>query len=409
MLSIGTVAAAAEPAKQTAEVDLTQWPLRDIASVRDDPFGQLVKYGYRLFTDTANQIGPTVADPARRFAGNNLACGNCHLQAGSQPYAMPLVGVWGQFPQCRAREGAVDRLEDRINGCMERSMNGRALPLDSREIRAFSSYVRWLSTGIPDGAKLVGAGTLRIKEPARAADSGHGAQVFAQTCAPCHGIDGLGQRAATGAGYQFPPLWGPDSFNNGAGMSRLLTAAAYAMHNMPIGTTLNARVLIEEEAYDVAAYFVGQKRPEMANLDKDFFRGGRIRFIDPRSAESTQAVYGAQFEGAYRPTGRIADLTGVANGAFRTRVLRDYTGASDFRTRATVASFGSGAMLKQSFRHIFSIGLFSCSTSPTSSLMPDCRAASISRAISSCPTPRLCQSLRTATANSALRRSGSAE
>ena len=95
ILSTGTVAAAAEPAKQAVEIDLTQWPLRDIASVKDDPFGVLVKYGHRLFTETANQIGPTVADPARRFTGNNLACSNCHLRAGSQPYAMPLVGVWG--------------------------------------------------------------------------------------------------------------------------------------------------------------------------------------------------------------------------------------------------------------------------------------------------------------------------
>ena len=98
MLCAATLAAdAAETAKQTAEIDLTQWPLRDIASVRDDPFGVLVKYGYTLFSDTANQIGPKVADAASRFAGNNLACGNCHLQGGSQPYAMPLVGVWGQF------------------------------------------------------------------------------------------------------------------------------------------------------------------------------------------------------------------------------------------------------------------------------------------------------------------------
>jgi hypothetical protein len=82
MLCAGTLPAAAESAKQTAEIDLTQWPLGDIALVRADPFGVLVKYGYTLFTDTANQIGPTVADPARRFAGNNLACGNCHLQAG---------------------------------------------------------------------------------------------------------------------------------------------------------------------------------------------------------------------------------------------------------------------------------------------------------------------------------------
>jgi thiosulfate dehydrogenase len=119
---------------------------------------------------------------------------------------MPLMGVWGQFPQYRAREGAVDTLEDRINGCMERSMNGRALPLESREMRAFSAYMRWLSTGVPDGAKLKGAGTLKIKEPARAANLGRGAEIFSQICAGCHGAAGLGQRAQTGAGYQFPPL-----------------------------------------------------------------------------------------------------------------------------------------------------------------------------------------------------------
>jgi thiosulfate dehydrogenase len=254
----------------SSEIDLTQWTPPDIATVGDDPFGTLVKYGYALFTGTANEIGPTVSDATRRFAGNNLTCQNCHLQGGTQPYSMPLMGVWGQFPQYRAREGAVDTLQDRINGCMERSMNGRALPLESREMRALSAYMRWLSTGIPDGAKLVGAGTLRIKEPARAADLGHGAQVFTRICAACHGADGLGQRAQAGAGYQFPPLWGRDSYNNGAGMSRLLTAAAYAMHNMPIGTTFNAPVLADEDAYDVAAYITSQQRPEKANLDQDF-------------------------------------------------------------------------------------------------------------------------------------------
>ena len=257
-------------AAESINIDLTQWTPPDIATVADDPFGKLVKYGHALSTDTANEIGPAVSDPTRRFAGNNLTCQNCHLQAGSQSYAMPLTGVWGQFPQYRAREGAVDVLEDRINGCMERSMNGRALPLESREMRAFSSYMRWLSTGIPDGAKLAGAGTLRIKEPAHAADLGHGAQVFSQICAACHGSNGLGQRAQNGAGYQFPPLWGPDSYNNGAGMSRILTAAAYAMHNMPIGIAFNAPVLTDEDAYDVAAYIISQKRPEKPNLDKDF-------------------------------------------------------------------------------------------------------------------------------------------
>jgi thiosulfate dehydrogenase len=252
------------------EIDLSRWVPPDIATVADDRSGALVKYGYRLFTDTANEIGPTMADPTRRFAGNNLVCQNCHLRGGAQPYAMPLMGVAGQFPQYRAREGRVATLEDRIDGCLERSMNGRALPPRSREMQAFISYVRWLSSGIPDGAKLVGAGTLRIKEPARAADLAHGGRIFVQTCASCHGADGQGQRNPGGAAYQFPPLWGPDSFNNGAGMSRLLTAAAYAMHNMPLGITFDMPVLTDEEAYDVAGYLVSRERPDKANLDKDF-------------------------------------------------------------------------------------------------------------------------------------------
>src|SRR6516225_2922383 len=270
-LSIGLLLVGNQTCRgEQVSIDLTQWTPPDIGTVSEDPFGQLIRYGRNLFTDTANEIGPSVPDPAKRLAGNNLACQNCHLHAGTQPYAMPLTGVWGQFPQYRAREGMVDLLEERINGCMQRSVNGRALSFASREMRAFSSYMRWLSSGVPDGAKLIGAGTLQIKEPARAADPSRGAQIYAQVCAACHGANGLGQRAQKGLGYQFPPLGGPDSFNNGAGMGRLLTIAAYAMHNMPIGTTFNTPVLTDEDAYDVAAYIISMKRPVMADLDKDF-------------------------------------------------------------------------------------------------------------------------------------------
>jgi thiosulfate dehydrogenase len=86
-------------------VDLTTWKSSNIDSVGNDELGKLVRYGYALMIDTANQIGPTVADPAKRYSGNNLTCESCHLQAGTQPYAIPLVGVWGQFPQYRGREG----------------------------------------------------------------------------------------------------------------------------------------------------------------------------------------------------------------------------------------------------------------------------------------------------------------
>ena len=149
-------------------------------------------------------------------------------------------------------------------------MNGRALPLGSREMKAFLAFTKWASTGIPDGAKLTGAGAMNVKEPPRAADLAHGDEVYARTCATCHGQDGQGQRAESGSGYRFPPLWGPDSYNDGAGMARLLSAAAFIKHNMPFGTTYASPALSDEEAYDVAAFINSTERPQRANLEKDF-------------------------------------------------------------------------------------------------------------------------------------------
>src|ERR1700747_39392 len=73
-------------AADVPQVDLTAWTPPQIRTVGDDPFGKLVKYGYALMVDTANQIGPAAADPAKRYSGNNLTCQSCHLQAGTQPY-----------------------------------------------------------------------------------------------------------------------------------------------------------------------------------------------------------------------------------------------------------------------------------------------------------------------------------
>jgi thiosulfate dehydrogenase len=257
-------------ATDAPRVDLSAWTPPDIKTVGDDPFGKLVKRGYALLVDTANQMGPNVADSSKRFTGNNLNCQSCHLQGGTQPYAMPLVGLWGQFPQYRGREGDVILLEDRINGCMERSMNGHPLPRSSQEMTALLAYVRWLSNGVPVGTRPVGGGVLTFKEPARGADVNRGKQLFVQTCAACHESNGLGQRAATGLGYQFPPLRGPDSFNSGAGMAHLLTAAAFIRNNMPFGTTFAAPALSEEDAYDIAGYIVSADRPQAIDLAKDY-------------------------------------------------------------------------------------------------------------------------------------------
>jgi thiosulfate dehydrogenase len=284
-LLIGTAAALAA---QRAMFDLAEWPLPNPASIGGDPAGALVKYGRMLFADTANTIGPAVPDLTKRFAGNNLNCASCHLQGGTQPFAVPLIGVFGQFPRYRPREGAVITLEERIEGCMERSMNGRAPPRDGREMQAFIAYMRWLSTGIPVGATLVGAGVTGIEEPARAADKQRGADVYAESCAACHGADARGQKAESGAGYQFPPLAGEDSFNDGAGMNRLLTFAAFVKHNMPFGTTFDAPALSDADAYDVAAYVLAMPRPRKADLEKDY---------PIRSQKPPDAPYGPYADG----------------------------------------------------------------------------------------------------------------
>ncbi len=249
------------------------WQAPDITKLPDDKYGQIVRKGKALMEATYKHIGPEVKDVSKRYAGNNLACTSCHVDAGGRKFGNPWVGTFASFPQYRGREDAVSTTEERINGCMERSMNGRKLPLDSLEMKAMTSYLHFLSTGIPVGAKLDGGGTLKLKALARAADPAAGKLVYATTCVACHGANGEGLRrgkAGDADGYQFPPLWGADSYNNGAGMARVTLAAGFIKGNMPSGITHTTAVLTDEQAFDVAAYVNSQPRPVKANLDADF-------------------------------------------------------------------------------------------------------------------------------------------
>ena len=152
-------------------------------------------------------------------------------------------------------------------------MDGRKLPLESPEMKAMMTYLHFLSTDIPVGAKLDGGGTLKLKALTRAADPVAGKQVYATTCVACHGENGQGLRRGKPGdanGYQFPPLWGPDSYNNGAGMARVTLAAGFIKGNMPSGVTHINAVLTDEQAFDVAAYVNSQPRPVKQNLNADF-------------------------------------------------------------------------------------------------------------------------------------------
>ena len=93
------------------------------------------------------------------------------------------------------RSGKVDTIEDRIQGCMMRSMNGKPLPPDGKEMTAMVAYMRFLSQGRPVGAPTPGRGAGRMTEMPRAADPVHGKALYSETCAACHGEHGQGVRA----------------------------------------------------------------------------------------------------------------------------------------------------------------------------------------------------------------------
>jgi len=229
-----------------------------------------IKYGHELFMSTSKYLGPKSGDPEMTFAGNNLSCTNCHLLGGTKAYSMPLIGIIQRFPQFRGRENKIGTIEERINGCFERSMNGRAMLTDSKEMQAMVSYLKFLSRYAPKDGKIKGQGYVTLEIPNRPVDLEHGKTVFETICFACHGLDGQGQKLPDSTGYLYPPLWGNDSFNNGAGMNRVLTAAEFIKGNMPFGTDYENVILTDDQAYDVAGYINSMERPKKANLEQDF-------------------------------------------------------------------------------------------------------------------------------------------
>ena len=239
-------------------------PLRvpDEATVPADSEGDLIRRGKLLATRTFEELPEHV--------GNGFHCTTCHLGAGTTPNAAPWVGITARFPQYRARSGREVSLEDRINACFSRSMNGKPLDATGPDMAALVAYMEWLSRGYPQGATVEGQGIpkLRLK---RAPNPENGKALYQARCAACHGQDGGGLTAPGGA-YAFPALWGDRSYNIGAGMARLYTAAGFVKHNMPLGA---GGTLSDDEAWDIAAYFAYQPRPDLPGKENDWPKGGK--------------------------------------------------------------------------------------------------------------------------------------
>jgi len=254
------------------------------AAIPDGPYGDLVRLGQNIFEDTPKYAAP--------YAGNTLSCRNCHLDRGRDAKSSPMWAAYVHYPEYRKKDGLVNTIQMRVQGCFRYSQNGTVPESDSREITALVTYFYWMAGGLPVGVKPKAAGYPKLDAPKEIPSLERGAKVYASACAICHGQDGLGRSSA---GQQvFPPLWGPQSFNWGAGMHQVDRAAGFIKTSMPYGA---GGTLTDQQAWDVAAYVNSRPRPP-----------------DPRftqSVERTRELYHADHE--YDYYGREVD--GLVLGA----------------------------------------------------------------------------------------------
>jgi thiosulfate dehydrogenase len=224
----------------------------DTTKIPNNKTGDEIRYGRDLYMHTAYYLGPKGV--VMKLCGNKMNCMNCHLDVGERPFSNDFLETYLKYPQYRAREGMVLTIEDRINNCFERPMNGKQLPYDSREMRAMVAYLRWLCEGKVVSYKDDSIHLGKINFIDRAANVRNGEKIFISKCAKCHQPDGQGQLTPDKETYIYPPLWGMQSYAQGSSMNRNITAARFIKWSMPYVDKRTPPQITDEEAFDVAAF-----------------------------------------------------------------------------------------------------------------------------------------------------------
>lgn len=256
--------------------DFPQNPLTD-PGLDTSKMSKEIQLGYRLFTNTPAE--------AERFVPGEISCNNCHLNAGQRERAMPLVAISGAFPEYNRRAGHLISLNDRIVDCFLRSENATghlardeqgnvvdgadALPNPtSREVLALAAYLTWISRGSEIGKNPTWRGQNTIPResliPLDKLDPKKGEAIFLERCTSCHGPDGQG----VFVGDKRPgPLWGPNSWNDGAGAARVYTLAGIIRYTMPY---LDPGNMTDEDAQQLARFITSKPRPVYPFKDRDY-------------------------------------------------------------------------------------------------------------------------------------------
>ena len=251
-----------------ANEDIGTYVLPQDTSILDEPNADEIFYGKRLLNETKRLLPEHV--------GAEMNCNSCHIAQGKIPLGDPYINSANFYPRVMPRAGKEVNLTMRVNGCFQRSMNGKPLDPQSPEMLAILAYMKWLSQNTPKEQKvdIDNAGTVDetlIGNPVQ------GEKIYAAQCATCHGDNGEGMKDSRGD-IVFPPLWGDESFNIGAGLARTYKAAAFVKYNMPMGIQTqglwgHGNVLSDQDAIDVAEFFTHQPRPDFAGKVNDWPNG----------------------------------------------------------------------------------------------------------------------------------------
>lgn len=223
-------------------------PQIDLVDPEESP-DSLVMQGFNIM-----QLTPKLAP---QYAGDKLTCNNCHFNGGNtnggSNNGISLVGVVEEYP--RQVAGKPQSLEERISLCFERSLNGKPVPADDPIMKAILAYLNWISEPVKGVKPKTWLGLKPIRS-AHTPNPQKGLVLYERHCALCHKSDGKGFYEEEGD--SIPPVFGPSSFNSGAGMNDIQTFASFTFLNMPQGQPY----LTEEQALDIASYVTSQDRPK---------------------------------------------------------------------------------------------------------------------------------------------------
>ncbi|MBD3749459.1 MAG: c-type cytochrome [Sphingobacteriales bacterium] len=234
------------------------WKAPSESTIPKGTKGEEILYGKELIVHTSKYLGPKGSVMA---ISNGMNCQNCHNDAGKKSFGLNLSAVASTYPQFKARSNTMVSISGRINGCFQRSLNGTKLDTTSKEMKAMVAYIKWLGQDVKKGVKPKNSGVEKLAFLDRAADPIKGKAVYLNNCVSCHGKNGEGLLAASGKEYTYPPLWGNNSYNDGAGLYRLSNFAGFVKNNMPFGINYENPLLTDEESWDVAAFVNSQPRP----------------------------------------------------------------------------------------------------------------------------------------------------